>query len=193
MNSPGEALLDTSLVDKVRDHRDPNALTALYDRHACCCYGLARRIVVNPATAEDVVQDTFAAVWEHPERYDPRRGPFRRWLLSVTHHKAVDAVRRSAVRATSQIHTSDHPVVADAADTALGNIDAQRVRAAWSRLPPDQREALRLAYWGGCTHPEIAAQTGAPVGTVKWRIHAAVKRLAADLRTTSEGRRASYG
>jgi RNA polymerase sigma factor (sigma-70 family) len=110
---------DAVLVDKLRDTRDLDAFSQLYDRHAAYCLGLARRIVANPSTAEDVVQEVYTTLWEHPERYDPRRGPFRRWLLSVAHHRAVDAVRRSAVRATSQLNTGDHPAVGDAADAAM--------------------------------------------------------------------------
>jgi RNA polymerase sigma factor (sigma-70 family) len=184
---------DAALVHRLRESRDIQAFAELYDRYGAQCFSVARRIVNLQTVAEDVTQEVFAAVWEHPEKYDARRGPFQRWLLYAVHNKAIDALRCAARRATSPINTGDHPIVGDAADTALGNLDAHRVRAALAGLPHDQREALRLAYWHGCTHPEIARATGAPVGTVKWRIHAAVKRLAADLRTTTEGRRASYG
>jgi RNA polymerase sigma factor (sigma-70 family) len=190
MNHPDDAVL----VDKLRDSRDLDAFRELYDRHAAYCYGLARRIVVDPHGAQDVVQEVFAAVWAHPERYDPRRGPFARWLLSVAHHRAVDAVRRSAVRATSQLNTGDHPIVGAAADVALANLEAHRVRVALTRLPDNQRNALELAYWGGCTQREIAEHTNTPVGTVKWWIHDAVKRLGAELRTTTEPHwRSRYG
>jgi len=184
-----DADTDIVLVQGVRD-RDLEAFAALYDRHAAHVYGLARRVLGHSTGAEDVVQDVFAALWEHPERYDPQRGPFLRWLLAVTHHKAVDAVRRAVVRAVAPLETvQDHLAAAeDVADIAVARAEADRVNQACAALPTEQREALMLTYWRGYTQPQAAELTGVPVGTVKWRVHAAIKRLRAELRNLDERR-----
>ena len=184
-----DADTDIVLVQGVRD-RDLEAFAALYDRHAAHVYGLARRVLGHSTGAEDVVQEVFAALWEHPERYDPQRGPFLRWLLAVTHHKAVDAVRRAVVRAVAPLETvQDHLAAAeDVADIAVARAEADRVNQACAALPTEQREALMLTYWRGYTQPQAAELTGVPVGTVKWRVHAAIKRLRAELRNLDERR-----
>jgi RNA polymerase sigma-70 factor (ECF subfamily) len=153
-------------------------------------YGLARRVLGHSTGAEDVVQEVFAALWEHPERYDPQRGPFLRWLLAVTHHKAVDAVRRAVVRAVAPLETVQDQLAAaeDVADIAVARTEADRVNQACAALPTEQREALMLTYWRGYTQPQAAELTGVPVGTVKWRVHAAIKRLRAELRNLDERR-----
>lgn len=184
-----DADTDIVLVQRVRD-RDLEAFAALYDRHAAHVYGLARRVLGHSTGAEDVVQDVFAALWEHPERYDPQRGPFLRWLLAVTHHKAVDAVRRAVVRAVAPLETVQDQLAAaeDVADIAVARAEADRVNQACAALPTEQREALMLTYWRGYTQPQAAELTGVPVGTVKWRVHAAIKRLRAELRNLDERR-----
>jgi RNA polymerase sigma factor (sigma-70 family) len=184
-----DADTDIVLVQRIRD-RDLEAFAALYDRHAAHVYGLARRVLGHSTGAEDVVQDVFAALWEHPERYDPQRGPFLRWLLAVTHHKAVDSVRRAVVRAVAPLETVQDQLAAaeDVADIAVARAEADRVNQACAALPTEQREALMLTYWRGYTQPQAAALTGVPVGTVKWRVHAAIKRLRAELRNLDERR-----
>ena len=175
---------DGMLLRRVADG-DDTALEALYDRYGRPAFALARRITGEQVFAEEVVQEVFLALWRDPEKYDPARGGFPSWLLATTHHKAVDAVRREetvrrrratlaeeAVTYTSA--ASDLPPVEDAAWSGLRG---ERVRKALGSLPEPQREALVLAYYAGYTQREIAERTNTPLGTVKTRMLAGMRRL----------------
>ena len=175
---------DGALVRRVADG-DDSALEALYERYGRPAFALARRITGEPVFAEEVVQEVFLALWRDPEKYNPDRGGFPSWLLATTHHKAVDAVRREetvrrrratlaeeAVSYTSV--ASDLPPVEDA---AWAGLRGERVRKALGRLPAPQREALVLAYYAGYTQREIAERTDTPLGTVKTRMLAGMRRL----------------
>ena len=161
---------------------DAAALDAIYQRYGRPAYALARRICADDGLAEDVVQEVFLALWRDPDRFDPRRGTVASWLMTLVHHKAVDAVRREATRRRHH-PTSSEPeegVAApgpSAARQALGAVIGEQVRAALRRLPTEQRTALGLAYYGGYSQREVASLTGVPIGTVKSRMFAGVARL----------------
>lgn len=180
--SPGayDGLEDGALVARVTEG-DGGALEALYGRYGRACFGLARRILTDEQFAQDVVQEVFLTVWRDASRFDASRGSFSTWLLSMTHHKAVDAVRREESlrkrRTTAEILESrqdDGPVVHDEVWSLLRR---ERVREALTTLPEVQKEALTLAYFGGYTQREIAGLTGTPLGTVKTRMLAGMRRL----------------
>jgi RNA polymerase sigma-70 factor (ECF subfamily) len=176
---------DGALVRQVADG-DHDALAALYDRYTRPAFALARRITGDQVFAEEVVQEVFLALWRDPAKYDPSRGGFPSWLLAATHHKAVDAVRREQTvrkrRATLaeeaafyvSAPAADIPPVEDA---AWAGLRGERVRKALGSLPAPQREALVLAYYAGYTQSEIAARTDTPLGTVKTRMLAGMRRL----------------
>ena len=182
--SPDGELSDVALVRLLADG-DPRALEQLYDRYSRPAYALARRITGEAVFAEEVVQEVFFALWRDPAKYDPARGGFASWLLATTHHKSVDAVRREetlrkrraqAVEEAEWFTTavSDTPAVEDAVWVGLRG---ERVRTALRELPRPQREALTLAYFGGYTQREIATLTDTPLGTVKTRMLAGMRRL----------------
>jgi RNA polymerase sigma factor (sigma-70 family) len=173
---------DAELVQRL-ENADGTALSALYQRFGRPCYSLARRICADEGLAEDVVQEVFLTLWRDPTRYDPARGGFATWLLTLIHHKAVDAVRReSTIRrrmvAAPEAGEDWSPTLAPGADqAAMARVAAGQVRAALHRLPLEQRQVLALAYFGGHTQREIAVLTGVPLGTVKSRMFTAVQRL----------------
>jgi RNA polymerase sigma-70 factor (ECF subfamily) len=186
--SPSEPLDDRRLVAAV-SAGDPTALEALYARYGRPCYSLARRILADEQLAQDVVQEVFLTVWRDASRFDADRGAFSSWLLSMTHHKAVDAVRREENlrkrRTTADVleeHETSLPAPDDAAWTT---VRGERVRAALADLPEAQREALVLAYFGGYTQREIAGLTATPLGTVKTRMLAGMRRMKDGLHTVS--------
>jgi RNA polymerase sigma factor (sigma-70 family) len=161
---------------------DQLALGELYDRWSKQAFSLARRVCADEGLAEDVVQEVFIAFWREPGRFDPSRGAFGSWLLTLVHHKAVDAVRReSAIRRRTVPAAEDEDWTATpgpgADQAALGAVVAGQVRDALGRLPDEQREALALAYYGGYTQREVATLTGVPLGTVKSRMFTGVQRL----------------
>jgi RNA polymerase sigma-70 factor (ECF subfamily) len=179
---PGGNPPDAELVERVGTG-DSEAIALLYDRYARPAYSLARRICGDDGLAEDAVQEAFLALWRDPQRYDPARGGFSSWLLTLVHHKAVDAVRRESgvrrrtVPAAEEGAEWGAPAGPGADQAALGSVVAGQVRSALGRLPEEQREALALAYYGGYTQREVAAITGVPIGTVKSRMFTGVQRL----------------
>lgn len=156
-----------------------DALDTLYDRYRSMAFGLARRITADDALAEDVVQEAFLGAWRAADRYVPGKSSVRTWLLSIVHHRAIDAVRRR--RPASELpaeqegaRTPDPLVVPDVWGEVAGNLDRDAVLAALATLSDVQREALELAYFGGLTQTEIAERTGVPLGTVKGRVRLAL-------------------
>ena len=175
-----DGLDDRALVARVTEG-DGGALEALYARYGRACYGLARRILVDEQLAQDAVQEVFLAVWRDASKFDASRGGFSTWLLTMTHHKSVDSVRREEnlrKRRTTEDalehHESDAPQVDDAVWSLLRR---ERVREVLATLPDPQREALTLAYFGGYTQREIAGLTDTPLGTVKTRMLAGMRRM----------------
>ena len=161
--------------------RDGQALEALYDRYGTACYSLAKRIVVDTGLAQDVVQEVFLTLWRNAGRFDAERGSLSTYLLSITHHKSVDSLRREGNRrkrlASEQALLSVAATGPGPEDQAWTQMRAERTREALRELPPEQREVLLLAYYGGYTQREIADLTGLPLGTVKSRTLAAMRRL----------------
>lgn len=189
----------TAVADDVLAARvaagDDAALETLYGRHGAACYGLARRIVVDATLAQDVVQEVFLAFWRR-NTFDPQRGSVSTWLLTITHHKAVDAVRREDRRhsrqTTLEALDSSGAAEPEPLEQVRARLRADEVRAAMSRLPAEQREALLLAYYGGYTQREISAMTGVPLGTIKTRTMAALRKLRDSLPDMPEAT-GSYG
>lgn len=149
------------------------ALDDLYERYKTMAYSIAYRITNDATLAEDVVQEAFLGAWRNAARYVEGRGSVKTWLLSIVHHRAIDAVRRR--RATVELPDRDAPPppalrLPDVWPEVSAALDADEVRAALASLTDVQREAIELAYFGGLTQVEIAEQTGTPLGTVKSRM-----------------------
>jgi RNA polymerase sigma-70 factor, ECF subfamily len=150
-----------------------DALQDLYDRYRVMAYSIALRITADASLAEDVVQDAFLGVWRNASRYVEGRGSVKTWVLSIVHHRAIDAVRRR--RPVGELPEGDEAPPAaltlpDVWQEVSADLDRREIAAAMATLPDVQREAIELAYWGGLTQPEIAERTGAPLGTVKSRV-----------------------
>ena len=159
---------------------DETAFAAFYDATSARAYGLALRVVRNPAHAEEVTQEAYLDAWRSSTRYDAERGSAAGWLLTIVHRKAVDRVR-SVEAATSRDETwnretapTDHDQTAEAAHASL---DAARVRGAVATRTDVQRRAVELTYFGGYTHTEVATLLDVPLGTAKTRIRDGLIRL----------------
>jgi RNA polymerase sigma-70 factor, ECF subfamily len=141
--------------------------------------GMARRVVADPAFAEEVVQDTFLALWRRPAAFDPDRGSLQSFLLGVARNKAVDLVRKEeSARRTKEALLADFQGTPEAfVDDDLGVEERQEVRAALAKLSDVQREAIVLAYFGGRTYREVAAELGIPEGTAKTRLRDGLSKL----------------
>jgi RNA polymerase sigma factor (sigma-70 family) len=171
---------DGQLVELVAQ-RDAGALEALYDRYGRAAYSLARRILTEETLAQDVVQEVFLSLWRDARRFDAGRGTVATYLLSITHHRAVDVVRRE--ENLRRWRTSDEGLELEADPKARVEDEVEaserraEVRAALAALPAGQREALLLAYFGGYTQREVAALVGVPLGTVKTRMAAGMRKM----------------
>ena len=172
---------DLELLGRVAE-RDPEAFETLYRRYAAAAYGVALRVLRQPVLAEEIVHDAFMAIWSGPGAYDPSRGPFRTFLLSLVHHRAVDGVRREErLRRREQRANLEPPPVEDGMETVVEEADLadrrRQVREALGELPPEQRRLVELMYFRGWTQSRIAREEDVPLGTVKSRVFAAMRRL----------------
>lgn len=171
------------------------ALELVYDRYSALVFSVSYRVLNDRQLAEDVVQEVFLRLWRRPSSYDPERGRFISWLMSVTRNRALDEQRRITRRRRVE-YRDEEPMYQlasrDAADDPqLGAELAERrqvVREAMTRLPPAQRRVLELAYFSGLTQVEIAERTGDPLGTVKTRVRLGMQKLREALSdVTSDG------
>ncbi|MGY1689665.1 sigma-70 family RNA polymerase sigma factor [Geodermatophilus sp. SYSU D01105] len=188
----GDDPRDADLLLRVRAG-DRGALEDLYDRFSRPAFALARRVLADDALAEDVVQEVFLGIWRDPGAYDRDRGSLPAWLMALVHHQAVDAVRREEAhrrrrsRVADDLTLTEPTATRDVEDDVWARVVADRVRAALGTLSAAQREALTLAYYGGYTQREVAALTATPLGTVKTRMLAGVRRLREELGGSSRG------
>ena len=165
---------------------DQTALGEIFDQFGARCYSLAKRLLLDQALAEDAVQEALLALWRAPERFDAGRGSLATFLLTLTHRRAVDVLRREALQRRGRVCTDD-PLSrvpsseASPPEQVEASLAGAEVRRALTTLPDVQREALLLAYYQGYTQREIASITNTPLGTVKTRMLAGVRALRAQL------------
>lgn len=159
---------------------DATAFACLYDRYSRLTYGLALRMLGDPGAAEEVVQESFLTLWRQAESYGEERGAVRSWLMTMIHHRAIDAIRRRRYREEQQEELDELTVPPDSSDTlaeAQRNVEGELIRTLLDELPPDQRHSLVMAYFDGLTHDEIARTLGLPLGTVKGRLRMGLQKL----------------
>ena len=182
-------LADEELMELV-DAGEVRAFDVIFDRHAGAGYSLAYRMCGRRALAEDVVQEAFLSLWRSGTGYDRARGSVRSWVLSAVHNRAIDALRRTGAKAGRDV--SDEGIAErlqapEATDTEVVRRDeARRVRGALEELPPDQRQVIELAYFGGLTHSQIAEVLELPPGTVKGRMRLGLTKMRSALGETEK-------
>ena len=170
-------LSDEALV-ALAARSEQSALAELYDRYGRPAYGLALRVLRDESLAEDAVQEAFLTVWRTAARFVPEKGKASTWILTLVHRRAVDVVRREQRRRTDPLERAPEPAGGDGVEEeAWVRLQRERVQAALSQLPDQQREALELAYYGGFTQSELAERLGQPIGTIKSRMFAGLARL----------------
>lgn len=163
-------------------------METLYDRYVRQCFGLALRLVGEPALAEEVVQEVFTKLWSKPQSYSSQKGAFVSWLLSLVHHRSVDELRRRSRtevpldtdEPTSILNTTADPQP-DPGDQVWLAEQQQIVRQALRQLPENQRLVLELSYFGGFSQSQIATKLGQPLGTVKTRMRMGLQNLRTQL------------
>jgi RNA polymerase sigma-70 factor (ECF subfamily) len=153
-------------------------LEALYDAHHRQAIGLAYRILGDLGDAEEVVQEVFLSAWRTQHQYDASRGTTHAWILAMVRNRSIDVLRARRRRPVQPLAEGvDLPDTQDVTAQAASNVDAAAARSALNTLPPEQKQVIELAYFGGLSHTEIATQLAAPIGTVKGRIRLGLDRL----------------
>lgn len=167
-------------VARLIRRRDARGVDELYRLAGRRAFGLAYRILGDAQLAEDAVQEGFLALWRQAERVDPEDGHVVALLLTIVRRRALDRVRARLPRAGGDglVEEADHRATAALAAVEDG-LTFERVRSSLLELAPEQRAAIEMAYFEGLTHREIAARTGAPLGTVKSRLRLGIERLRA--------------
>lgn len=170
---------------------DEAAFATLYDSMAGRVLGLTRRVVRDPAQAEEVTQEVMVEVWRTAGRFDAGRGSASAWILTMAHRRAVDRVRSEQAhhnRARQVAATESHVPYDEVVEDVTARLEREQVRRCLGRLTPVQREAVTLAYYGGHTYREVAEKLKAPLPTVKTRMRDGLIRMRDCLGIEMEGR-----
>jgi RNA polymerase sigma-70 factor (ECF subfamily) len=176
-----DELSDEELMSLLADG-DFEALGPLHRRHAAMVFNISAQ-TLDRAAAEEICQDVFVAVWGKASTFDPERGPFRPWLLRIAHLRVLNELRRRSRRPQTVAlpDGADAPALVDGSaptdETAWRNYQRSALRAAVASLPPEQRQALSLAFFGELSHDQVAQFLDVPLGTAKSRIRAGLRRL----------------
>ena len=158
----------------------------LYDRYAGLAFGVAVRVLGDPARAEDAVQDAFVNVWHRASSFDPERGSLRAWLLTSVRNRCIDYLRGRGSRERREQELTPHAEYAQAPSDPWREVSVSleraAVRDAMASLPTEQRQVVEMAYFGGYSHSEIAEMSRVPLGTVKGRMRLALEKMGSYLR-----------
>lgn len=175
INAPPLSTKDDAALLLLVQKGDEYAMASLFDRYSKVVYSVALRVLRDPASAEDVLQEVFMQIWRNPDGFIATRGSLGGWLAVVSRNRSIDALRRK--RPTEQVDDMTLASPYNLADEAERNSMMEKARGVIHLLPLEQRKTLEMAFFDGLTHSEIAEMTGDPLGTVKTRIRSALTTL----------------
>ena len=176
---PGAAIGPDELLRQVA-RGDEQAFRVLYEQLAPRVYGLAKRVVRDPAQAEEVAQEALVEVWRNAARFDPAKGSATSWVLTITHRRAVDRVRAAQSGADRERRVAAASVETpydDVVEEVTASLEQQQVRRCLQGLTDLQREAITLAYYDGFTYREVAEKLDAALPTIKSRMRDGLIRM----------------
>jgi RNA polymerase sigma-70 factor (ECF subfamily) len=177
MPDPGSNIpSDAEFIARVAT-RDRDAFAALYDRFSPKLFGLILHFLKIQDDAEEVLQEVFIQMWDQAGRFDPARSTVEAWLVMIARSRALDRLRRKSNTVPLSFDIAGLELDGSPLSNLERSDEAWRVLQGLKALPPDQSEAIQLAFYGGLTHNQIAQQLGIPVGTVKTRIRLGMIRL----------------
>jgi RNA polymerase sigma-70 factor (ECF subfamily) len=175
INNPSPSSQDDATLLMLVQRGDDSAMASLFDRYSKIVYSVALRVLRDPASAEDVLQEIFMQIWRNPDSFVATRGSLGGWLAVVSRNRSIDALRRK--RPTDSVDEMELASNYNLADEAERNSMMEKARGVIYQLPMEQRKTLEMAFFDGLTHTEIAEMTGDPLGTVKTRIRSALTTL----------------
>jgi len=159
---------------------DQAAFAELYDQTAPRVLGLVKRLLKDHAQSEEVTQEVFLEIWQNATRFDSARGSAASWMLTMAHRRAVDRIRASQAGRDRDLKIGVRDLETDydsVTESVEIRIEHERVERALGRLTELQRQAVKLAYYGGLSHSEVAKLLDVPIGTVKTRLRDGMIRL----------------
>jgi RNA polymerase sigma-70 factor (ECF subfamily) len=178
---PDYPSLDDEALVRLLVQQDVRALETLYQRYSRPVFSLALKILGDREVVEEVVQEVFLRLWTRAQGYDAERGKLLSWLLTITHHRAIDELRRRRTQPETdglqeQLAAAEEPGGDPA--TSLAHVEEREaVQRALAQLPPAQRKPIEMAYYGGMTQVEIALALHEPLGTIKTRMRLGMQKL----------------
>lgn len=172
-----ETPLSTLMVQVAKG--DESAFATLYDRTSAAVHGLSRRVVRDPARAEEITQEVYLQVWRTASRYDPERGSAKSWLLTLAHRRAVDVVRhdQASTNREARYDWSGGRDIDVVDDEVMRRLEHEQVRKCLGSLTDLQREAVTLAYYGGHTYAHVSSLLEVNPATIKTRMRDGLIRL----------------
>ena len=187
-NQDMAVMSDSALFAEIA-RKKADALSVLYDRHAARLYGLALKILKDPALAEDVLQDLFLYLWQNAEKFEERRGQALAWMMILCRNRAIDKLRAREKRQSRSAAISEEILAApsfDESESPFAIVHSKetvtRITAALNALPSEQRIPIDLAFFGGFSQSEISEKLNIPLGTIKTRIRLGMRKLSALLK-----------
>ncbi len=185
--------LDDEALMRLLVQRDVRALEALYQRYSRPIFSLALKILGDREVVEEVVQEVLLRLWTRAQGYNAERGKLLSWLLTITHHRAIDELRRRRTQPETdglqeQLASAEEPE--GDPSTSLDHVEERAaVQQALAQLPEAQRRPIEMAYYGGMTQVEIALALREPLGTIKTRMRLGMQKLRGLLSGRDEGAR----
>jgi RNA polymerase sigma-70 factor, ECF subfamily len=185
-------ITDSSLMNLIRQN-NPAALAEIYDRYSHLVYSLAYQSVQNEQAAKEIVQLVFLRLWTTTKGFDPAKGKFVNWIITITRRVSIDYIRAEKKhRRTLHIDSTEWDQLPDTVDLLEQWLEQQsireRIQKAYAYLSASQRQLIDMLYWQGYTISEIAHINNEPVGTVKSRLHQTLKVLRRHFTAKFEGR-----
>ncbi len=176
---------DSEVIARIQK-RDPEGLTAAYDRYSGIAYGVFMRITRDQAVAEDLLQELFLRIWNRARDFDSAKGALGVWIISIARNMAIDYLRSAQARFGAKlrpIENVDPMAFSRQSNNTESLLDSRRtVKTALSTLNANERKVLELAYFEGFSQSEIAKRLNEPLGTVKTWMRAGLMRLRGALR-----------
>lgn len=170
---------DTQLMDCI-SKGEQVCLEELHERYHALVFSMAKTILRNDAMSEEVVQDIFLAVWQHPEKWNPAKGRFTSWLLTITRYTAIDRLRHETRRPTvldSPLDDVSHLFSRGHKSDEMLKDNVALVRQLLKSLPDEQQQVIYLAFFQGMTQAQIAEHLDLPLGTIKSRVRLGMRKL----------------